>query len=82
MAETKDVGIFEMCSLLRTLDKHMAETAYPLIITWPLCSQTSTISSMRKGKRMIIRKHRNVLEIILAATCLKHWDDAGSGDTT
>lgn len=60
----------------------MAETAYPLIISWPLCSQTSTIYSIRKGKRMIIRKHRNVLEIILAATCLKPWDDAGSGDTT
>ena len=42
MAETKDVGIFEMCCFFRALDKHMAEPAYPLIIFWLLCSQIST----------------------------------------
>lgn len=43
MVETKDVGIFEMCSLLLALDKHVAETAYPLIIFWSVLTQISTI---------------------------------------
>lgn len=43
MSETKDMGIFEMFSFLRALDKHMAGTAHPLIIFQPLCWQPRTI---------------------------------------
>lgn len=86
MAETKDVGIFEMCSLLRALDKHMAETAHPppnYFLASVLTNKhymKSKAFSWEKGKTDY-KKHRNVLEILLAATYSKHQHCAGSWDT-
>lgn len=84
MAETKDVGIFEMCSLLRALDKHMAETAHPQLFSGLFAHKQAPYEKqsifMRKGKNDY-KKHRNVLEIILAATCPKYQRCAGSWDT-
>lgn len=68
MAETKDVGIFGNVFPFKNIRQAHGRSCIPLNYFLASVLTNKHHFSMRKGKRMIIRKHRNVLEIILAAT--------------